>query len=84
MNISLTRVLRADSVYMVPPFLAYYGALKDGNEKSDLIKEAVNQIRLYRAALRDDGGLWRHVTFGSWEDDTHWATGNSFFLVFAS
>ncbi|KAL1762590.1 Six-hairpin glycosidase-like protein [Schizophyllum commune] len=67
--------LWADSVYMVPPFLAYYGALQGGEEGEELLQMAYDQIRLYRDALVDDG-LWRHVIYGDWEDDTHWATGN--------
>ena len=59
---------------MVPPFLAYYGALQGGEEGTKLLQMAYDQIRLYRDALVDDG-LWRHVIYGEWEDDTHWATG---------
>lgn len=67
--------LWSDSVYMVPPFLAYYGALQGGDDGAQLLQMAYDQIRLHRDALADDG-LWRHVTLGDWEDDTHWATGN--------
>ncbi|KAL1747907.1 Six-hairpin glycosidase-like protein [Schizophyllum fasciatum] len=67
--------LWADSVYMVPPFLAYYGALQGGAAGAALLQAAYDQIRLYRAALAD-AGLWRHVRYGAWEDGTHWATGN--------
>lgn len=61
---------------MVPPFLAYYGALT-GN--TTLISEAYNQVKLYRNYLRDTnssaGGLWKHVVQGSFEDTGHWSTG---------
>ncbi|VDB85602.1 unnamed protein product [Peniophora sp. CBMAI 1063] len=66
--------LWSDFVYMAPPFLAYYGALQ--NDYS-LVKEAYNQIWLYRYTLRDENtGLWRHVALGDWQDNNLWATGN--------
>ena len=51
---------------MVPPFLAYYGALQGGEEGTKLLQMAYDQIRLYRDALVDDG-LWRHVIYGEWD-----------------
>jgi len=68
-------IFRNDFVYMVPPFLAYYGVLT-GN--TTLISEAHNQIRLYRKYLKEeDSGLWMHVVMGSdFEDRGHWTTGN--------
>ncbi|KAJ2915034.1 hypothetical protein MD484_g5402, partial [Candolleomyces efflorescens] len=66
--------LWSDFVYMVPPFIAYYGALQNDRK---LLQEAYDQCRLYRAALRDSPGLWRHIDLGSFTDDTHWATGNA-------
>ncbi|KIY45919.1 hypothetical protein FISHEDRAFT_76154 [Fistulina hepatica ATCC 64428] len=69
--------LWSDFVYMVPPFLAYYGALQGGDNGTSLLQDAYDQIRLYRDALRDDDGLWRHVALGTWQDTTHWATGNA-------
>ncbi|KAG5644561.1 hypothetical protein DXG03_008135 [Asterophora parasitica] len=69
--------LWADFVYMVPPFIAYYGALQGGNGGRALLQFAYNQVRLYRDALRDSSGLWRHITLGKWQDDTHWGTGNA-------
>jgi len=61
-------------VYMVPPFLAYYGVVT-GNET--LLLEAYTQISLYRNYLRDEkSNLWKHVLFGSGQDLGHWATGN--------
>lgn len=69
---------RSDFVYMVPPFIAYYGALQSDK---DLLLEAYNQCRLYRDALQDPSpqlGIptWRHIVQGSFQDNTHWATGN--------
>lgn len=66
---------RSDSVYMVPPFLAYYGVLT-GNISA--VAEAYNQIRLYRNYLRDSkaGGLWHHTVLGNGTDPGHWSTGN--------
>ncbi|KAF8639334.1 hypothetical protein AX17_001582 [Amanita inopinata Kibby_2008] len=68
--------LWSDFVYMVPPFLAYYGAI---TRNHSLLLEAYNQIKLYRNHLRDDKakGLWKHVLYGSFEDPRHWSTGNA-------
>ncbi|KAK0202286.1 Six-hairpin glycosidase-like protein [Desarmillaria ectypa] len=68
--------LWSDFVYMVPPFLAYYGVL---TENETLVAEAYNQIRLYRDNLRDTNAnnLWQHVVLGSSGTDSgHWSTGN--------
>lgn len=67
--------LWSDSVYMVPPFLAYYGVI---TQNTTLLDEAYNQIKLYRDYLRDEdaGNLWKHITEGSYSDDGHWTTGN--------
>ncbi|KAH9059347.1 Six-hairpin glycosidase, partial [Lactarius vividus] len=69
--------LWADFVYMVPPFIAYFGVLQNDDYGGlALLQVAYDQIRLYRDALFDaDANLWRHVTLGSWEDSGHWATG---------
>ena len=69
---------RADYVYMAPPFIAYYGALQGGTNGSNLLQEAYDQCRLYRAALFDpDASLWRHITLGdeASQDSHHWGTG---------
>lgn len=71
---------RADFVYMVPPFIAYYGALEGGYAAQALLQVAYDQCRLYRDALRDPSGLWRHIALGNWTDDTHWATGAYFVM----
>jgi Glycosyl Hydrolase Family 88 len=66
---------RSDFVYMVPPFLAYYGVVT--RDRSKLV-DAYNQIRLYRNYLRDTNAsnLWKHVLLGSSGiDDGHWSTG---------
>ncbi|KDQ16545.1 hypothetical protein BOTBODRAFT_144610 [Botryobasidium botryosum FD-172 SS1] len=66
--------LWSDSVYMVPPFLAYYGAV---TKSRTVLNEAYTQIKLYRTHLLDvQKGVWRHVAEGQWHDDGLWATGN--------
>ncbi|CAE6433452.1 unnamed protein product [Rhizoctonia solani] len=66
--------LWSDFIYMVPPFLAYYGA---STSNVSLITEAHNQIKLYRDALRDKAtGVWQHIRQGSFEDKGLWSTGN--------
>ncbi|KAK0206262.1 Six-hairpin glycosidase [Desarmillaria ectypa] len=69
--------LWSDFIYMTPPFIAYFGALAGGDSEVQLIQIAYEQISLYRDVLRDDNGLWQHVALGSWNDTTHWATGNA-------
>lgn len=62
---------------MVPPFLAYYGAVLGGDNKTALLQDAHLQLKLYREALFDSNvSLWRHITGGSWQLEDHWATGN--------
>ncbi|KAJ1301210.1 hypothetical protein OPQ81_003620 [Rhizoctonia solani] len=65
--------LWSDFVYMVPPFLAYYGVLTNNQT---LVEESYNQIKLYRDVLADDTGMWQHIRQGSFEDPGHWSTGN--------
>ncbi|KAG5339433.1 hypothetical protein C0989_004266 [Termitomyces sp. Mn162] len=68
--------LWSDFVYMVPPFLAYYGMI---TQNRTLLLEAYNQISLYRSYLRDTSAnnLWKHVLLGSsLNDEGHWSTGN--------
>ena len=60
---------------MVPPFLAYYGALT-GN--LTLLQEAYDQIKLYRKYLLDKStnNVWRHIQNGEYGiDNGHWSTG---------
>ena len=81
-NVSFLRITscRADFVYMVPPFIAYFGALQNDTGGLALLQIAYDQISLYRDALFDaDVSLWRHITLGSWEDSGHWATGAQIF-----
>ena len=69
--------LWSDYVYMVPPFIAYYGALKGGHEGKSLLQTAYEQVKSYREVLFDrDVGLWRHIALGEGTDHTHWGTGN--------
>ncbi|CAE6421264.1 unnamed protein product [Rhizoctonia solani] len=66
--------LWSDFIYMVPPFLAYYGA---STSNRTLLAEAHNQIKLYRDVLVDkQTGLWQHIRQGSFEDRGLWSTGN--------
>ncbi|KAF5321835.1 hypothetical protein D9619_001048 [Psilocybe cf. subviscida] len=69
--------LWSDFVYMVPPFIAYYGTLAGGAQGSVYLQTAYDQCRLYRDGLRDESGFWRHIAQGPFQDTTHWATGNA-------
>jgi hypothetical protein len=60
---------------MVPPFIAYFGALEGGYGAQALLQVSYDQCRLYREALRDPSGLWRHIALGNWQDNSHWGTG---------
>lgn len=64
-------------MYMVPPFLAYYGF---DTANQTLLQIAYDQCRLYRDALQDkDTKLWRHIVGGEGNgisDSGLWATGN--------
>lgn len=61
-------------MYMVPPFLAYYGVT---TQNVSLLQLAYAQVGLYRKHLRDKqaNNLWKHITFGSGTDSGHWSTG---------
>lgn len=62
-------------MYMVPPFLAYYGVL---TQNQTILSEAYTQISLYRKYLLDAaaGNLWKHIQLGqTGNDDGHWSTG---------
>lgn len=65
-------------MYMVPPFLAYYGVL---SENRTLLVDAYTQIQLYRNYLCDPNAQnrWKHVLLGQSEpnDEGHWTTGMS-------
>ncbi|KAF8556640.1 hypothetical protein OG21DRAFT_1554694 [Imleria badia] len=69
--------LWSDFVYMVPPFLAYYGVT---TQNLTLLQEAYTQSSLYRDYLRDEkaNNLWEHIQLGSYGTDSgHWSTGNA-------
>jgi hypothetical protein len=69
--------LWSDFIYMAPPFIAYFAITQGGDAEIPLLQIAYDQCRLYRDQLFDaDASLWRHVTLGDWQDNTHWATGN--------
>ncbi len=76
-------VIRSDSVYMVPPFLAYYGVI---TRNRTIVGEAYNQVKLYRQYLRDPRqGMWRHVVLGTSGDQPNdpgfWSTGGLLFVL---
>ena len=66
-----------DSVYMMSPFFARYGAAADDDDAHD---EAVNQILVHADHLRDPHtGLFRHIwveTPDHYPQGTFWARGN--------
>lgn len=65
-------------MYMVPPFLAYYGVTTDNRT---LLEEAYNQIKLYRSYLRDNQtGMWQHVLLGASQNDPGFWTTGAYFL----
>ncbi|KIW46483.1 uncharacterized protein PV06_02153 [Exophiala oligosperma] len=83
--------LWGDFIYMVPPFLAYYGAV---NHDLYPLQEAVRQCQLYNDVLETDivlesgkicRGLWRHIVSGPAElpsgvccsDSNVWLTSNA-------
>jgi len=71
--------LWSDFIYMVPPYLAYYGAL---NSNQTLLQEAFTQISLYRDTLCQSNGLWQHILLGTGAHDPGlWATGNGWAAV---
>lgn len=64
--------LWSDWVYMVPPFLAYYGVTKSNKA---YVLAAYRQISLYRDELANSNGLWKHVVLGDWQSNKLWGTG---------
>ncbi|GAA6009929.1 hypothetical protein JCM10207_002161 [Rhodosporidiobolus poonsookiae] len=66
----------ADFVYMVPPFLAYYGV---ANHNETIIDECFRQLHGYRShLLGTNTNLWKHITDeGAIDDPNLWATGNA-------
>jgi hypothetical protein len=81
-----------DFVYMGMSLLAYHGAaygdelaaaepIKDAlKEPEGIVREAYNQVKIYREHLRDEDGLWRYkaadMGFGL-QDRRHSAIGNA-------
>lgn len=74
--------LWADFLYMVPPFLAYYGIHTDDLE---MVKQAVRQCELYCDVLCTERGILKHIVNakngseevkndpGSWSTSNGWA-----------
>ncbi|KFY50276.1 hypothetical protein V495_00320 [Pseudogymnoascus sp. VKM F-4514 (FW-929)] len=65
--------LWSDFVYMAPPFLAYYAIL---SQNASMLDIAVQQIQLYRDALKANTGGWSHISASSHPDSGLWSTGN--------
>ena len=62
---------------MGPPFIAYFGAIEQGNAQTWLLQASYDQCRLYRQYLQDSATkLWKHIVLGSSPDTSLWATGN--------
>lgn len=71
--------LWSDAIAMFPPFLAYCAV---ESKDTTLMKETVNQIRLYHDVLAYKDGprksLWKHIVGSSIRsDDGAWSTGNA-------
>lgn len=74
--------LWADSIYMVPPILAYHGV---STCDIGMAKESVRQCQLYCEVLVMPSGLWRHIAneetsakhFDAKTDDGAWCTSNA-------
>lgn len=56
-------------MYMIPPFLAYYGVVTRNRK---IVDEAYIQTKLYRGHLKNKQGMWRHI---SGIDPGCWSTG---------
>ncbi|SPO27348.1 uncharacterized protein UTRI_10465 [Ustilago trichophora] len=77
--------LWSDAMYMMPPFLSFYGMITRNNT---LLQAAYDQIRLYRDGMRLTTGastnLWGHIVLPdnrTWTDGGAWATGNGWVLA---
>ena len=74
-----------DFVFMVPPFLAYYGVVSNDFR---YVTEALDQINLYSQMLESKSGLWKHVITepkgGKNQDLGHWSVGNAWVLAGAA
>ena len=73
--------LWADFIYMVPPFLAYFGIYYD---RFEYVKDAVTQCELYCKILKTESGCLKHIANaagtedgdGVKKDEGLWSTGN--------
>ncbi|KAF4313139.1 Six-hairpin glycosidase-like protein [Botryosphaeria dothidea] len=71
--------LWADSVYMVPPTLAYHAV---ATANATLLAASIAQCAAYRAVLAvpagaDAAGLWHHIAGPQSQDLGVWSTGNA-------
>ena len=82
--------IRADFVYMAPPFLAYYGV---ATKNASVLQASVEQCRLYQQILVANttsgpydppashpdsaSGLWEHIMGPVNNDPGLWSTGNA-------
>ncbi|KIS69676.1 uncharacterized protein UMAG_02207 [Mycosarcoma maydis] len=80
-----TVALWSDAIYMMPPFLSFYGMITRNNT---LLQTAYDQIRLHRDVMRLTTGastnLWGHILIPdnrTWTDGGAWATGNGWVLA---
>lgn len=61
-------------MYMVPPFLAYYGA---DTQNASILLQSYTQCQLYRQVLQPPGGgAWMHIIGPQNQDTGLWSTGN--------
>jgi rhamnogalacturonyl hydrolase YesR len=65
--------LWADFIYMVPPFLAYYGV---ASKDEATLKEAARQCGLYRDVLVTKDGPWLHIVGDHVQDEQLWSSSN--------
>ncbi|EDQ98100.1 uncharacterized protein LACBIDRAFT_310937 [Laccaria bicolor S238N-H82] len=66
--------LWADFVYMVPPFLAYYGA---DTQNASVLLQSYTQCQLYQQVLQpSSGSAWMHIMDPQNQDTGLWSTGN--------
>lgn len=66
--------LWADFVYMVPPFLAYYGV---ATANVTVLKEAARQCEKYDEVLKSEKEVWKHIIGPQSQDANLWSTGNA-------
>jgi rhamnogalacturonyl hydrolase YesR len=80
---NINRFIRADFIYMAPPFLAYYVV---ATNNASVLQASVDQCRLYRQILLANttstthpstaSGLWTHIDGPVNADPGLWSTGN--------